>query len=85
MTLDKHNNKTRYAMMNLTIETANARLVAAITDANDNALNQKTLKGYMEVLRSDIPNCKVGRGAGHVWVSDLNNKRIATVTNLFNC
>ena len=67
-------------MLNLTIETTNKSRQGDVFNAYNEALNQTNINDFMMSLRKNIGNCKVGKGGSHIWISESNDVRIATIT-----
>lgn len=70
----------QYTMLKLTIETQDSNRAGDIQNAYNEALNTTNIPSFMESLRQNIGNSKVGRGGSHIWVADAQtNNRLAII------
>ena len=67
-------------MLNLTIETTDKSRQGDVVNAYNEGLDETNIENFMQSLRANIGSSIVGKGGNHIWIAELDGKRIATIT-----
>ena len=67
-------------MLNLTIETTDKSRQGDVVNAYNDGLNETNIDNFINSLKANIGSSLVGKGGNHIWIAELDGKRIATIT-----
>jgi hypothetical protein len=67
-------------MLKLTIETTDNARQGDVFNAYNEGLNETSIENFIQSLKLNIGSSLVGKGGNHIWIAELDGKRIATIT-----